>query len=119
MPSGTASALEALHAALATSGIPARMLGASVPATVLAAAADRIRPAAVVVWAQVSRTARLGRLRLLDPTTRRVIAAGPGWRRARLPSDMVRADSLAAAVELIHEAVTINGKPRAMPRRGR
>jgi len=105
--------LEALHAALTTSGIPARMLGATVPATVLAAAADRIGPAAVVVWAQVSRTARLGGLRLLDATAQRVIAAGPGWRLARLPPNVVRADSLATAVGLLRDAVTIDATPRA------
>jgi hypothetical protein len=82
---------------------------------VLAAAADRIRPAAVVVWAQVSRTARLGGLRLLDPTARRVIAAGPGWRLARLPPDVICADSLAIAVELIHDAVTVDATPAPRP----
>ena len=85
------------------------------PATVLAAATNRIRPAAVVVWAQVSRTARLGGLRLLDPIGRRVIAAGPGWRLARLPPEVGRADSLTTAVELIRNTVTNHLTARATP----
>ncbi len=59
-------------------GIPARMLGASVPAIALAAAAQRIRPAAVVLWSQASRTAHTNDLRQLEPTAGRIIAAGPG-----------------------------------------
>ncbi len=96
--------LEALHAVLAGHGIPARMLGPSVPASALTAATDRIRPAAVVVWSQVSRTARIGGLRPLTHTAGRVIAAGPGWRLSRLPAGMERADSLTTAVAVIRDA---------------
>ena len=97
--------LEALHAVLTAQGIPARMLGTSVPATALTAAAQRIRPAAVVVWSQVSRTAHTNDLRQLEPTADQIIAAGPGWRRSRLPPRVQRVDSLAAAVATIRDAV--------------
>ena len=105
--------LEALHAVLAGQGIPARMLGASVPATALAAAAQRIRPAAVVVWSQVSRTAHASGLRLLEPTASRIIAAGPGWRLSRLPPGVQHVDSLAAAVTTIRDAVWIDAADNA------
>jgi DNA-binding transcriptional MerR regulator len=100
--------LEALHAVLAGQGIPARMLGASVPATALAAAAERIHPAAVVVWSQVSRTAHSADLRRLKPIAGRIVAAGPGWRLSRLPPGVQRVDSLAAAVATIRDAVGID-----------
>ncbi|MDT0352601.1 MerR family transcriptional regulator [Pseudonocardia charpentierae] len=97
--------LEALHAVLTAQGIPARMLGASVPATALTAAAQRIRPAAVVLWSQASRTAHTNDLRRLEPTADQIIAAGPGWRRSRLPPRVQRVESLAAAMATIRDAV--------------
>ena len=99
--------LEALHAVLADHGIAARMLGPSVPAPALAAAAERTRPAAVVVWAQVSRT---GGLRPLTHSARQVIAAGPGWRRSRLPAGALRVDSLPVAVTAIRAAVRLDDR---------
>jgi hypothetical protein len=96
--------LEALHAALASHGIPDRMLGPSVPKSALTAAADRIRPAAVVVWSQVSRTASTARLRPLTHSTVHVIAAGPGWHLSRLLAGVVRTESLITAVAIIRDA---------------
>jgi DNA-binding transcriptional MerR regulator len=100
--------LEALHAVLAGHGIAARMLGPSVPARALDAAAKRIRPAVVVVWAQVSRTARIGGLRPLVDTVGRVVAAGPGWRLSRLPAGVVRVDGLAEATGCIRDVVRVD-----------
>jgi DNA-binding transcriptional MerR regulator len=108
--------LEALHAVLAGQGIPARMLGPSVPATALVAGARRIRPAAVVVWSQVSRTAHSNDLRRLEPTAGRIIAAGPGWRLSRLPHGVQRVDSLAAAVASIRDAVWVDAADNASTR---
>jgi hypothetical protein len=105
--------LEALHAVLASQGIAARMLGPSVPAHALATAAQRTRPAAVVVWAQVSRTARTGTLQPFTHTAAQVIAAGPGWRLSRLPPGVIRVDQLPLAVTTIRDAVHVDDPTRA------
>lgn len=72
-------ALEALLAALAERRIDARMLGASVPASALVAAADTLRPAVIVVWSQISGTARPDLLETIAAMADLVVAAGPGW----------------------------------------
>jgi hypothetical protein len=73
--------------------------------TALAAAAQRFRPAAVVVWSQVSRTGHTSDLRRLEPTAGQVIAEGPGWRLSRLPPRVQRMGSLTAAVASIRDAL--------------
>lgn len=89
--------LDALHAELAERGVAATMLGASVPATSVVAAAGARAADAVVLWSQAARTARPGILRTLLPVSDVVVAAGPGWNGARLPSGVVHATSLGGA----------------------
>lgn len=95
-------ALHALAAALAEVGCPCRVLGASVPADELVAAALRIAPRAVFVWSQTPATARPADLRDLPP--RRppvpVVVGGPGWQdEAFAPA--IRVDSLPDAVSAL------------------
>ncbi|OIJ64397.1 transcriptional regulator [Streptomyces mangrovisoli] len=87
--------LEALNAALAERGVPTLMLGAAVPADVLEAAADRVGPSAVVLWAQSAATAGLALARHVAAaswgvrgarTHSRVLLTGPGWGRAAHPA---------------------------------
>lgn len=99
--------VEALAAALIEHRVPARMLGAAVPGVALTHAARRLRPAAVVVWAQRAVTARPGQLGDLSPFTPRVVAAGPGWRRTALPIGVVRVDDLPGALEQTTTAADI------------
>jgi DNA-binding transcriptional MerR regulator len=103
--------LEILHAALTALHVPANMLGASVPTPVLTAAVERIRPAAVVVWAQMSRTARPGLLRKLTLLGGTTIAAGPGWENARLPPTVLHATRLRDGIDCVMRATTIDGLP--------
>ncbi|MCX2952780.1 MerR family transcriptional regulator [Lentzea sp. NEAU-D7] len=72
-------ALEALRAALAHNGIPARMLGASVPLPALQEALRRTDPAptALVLWAH-QRTQSDTVTALTTPSTR-LLLTGPGW----------------------------------------
>jgi DNA-binding transcriptional MerR regulator len=97
--------LEALAAALAERGIPARLLGARVPWPSLREAVRRTGPQVLVVWAQDRGTAdRLQLEKLLTDGTVPVVAAtGPGWRE--LPDGVERPDSLAAAVDLVLRVV--------------
>jgi DNA-binding transcriptional MerR regulator len=99
--------LEALRAVLTARRVPSNMLGASVPTRVLIAAAARLRPAAVVVWSQMPRTARPGVLRELLPLADTVVAAGPGWDDSRLPRAVARANSLGAGVDQVTRAAMI------------
>jgi MerR family transcriptional regulator, light-induced transcriptional regulator len=99
--------LEVLRAALAARRVPANMLGASVPSPVITAAAARIRPAAVVVWSQMRRTARPGLLRQLLPLAGTTIAAGPGWDGARLPAAVLRVTSFRDGVDCVLQATVI------------
>ncbi|MCD2196909.1 MerR family transcriptional regulator [Actinomycetospora endophytica] len=72
-------ALEALHAALAESHLPARMLGPSVPDVALAEACRRTGPDTVVLWAQTPSTARAVVLDQVGASAGSVLAVGPGW----------------------------------------
>ncbi|GAB3886918.1 MerR family transcriptional regulator [Kibdelosporangium lantanae] len=85
--------LEALHAALAEQGIPARMLGASVPVFALRDAIHRspTSPPAVVLWAQNDS----GVDAYLDIHSRLVLG-GPGW-----PQQGSRPSNLTEAVNLL------------------
>jgi DNA-binding transcriptional MerR regulator len=67
--------LSALAAALRERGVGPHLLGADVPGTALAAAADRIAPAAALVWAQTAP----GALALPPGPGCRWFTAGPGW----------------------------------------
>jgi DNA-binding transcriptional MerR regulator len=91
--------LQALAAALAELGCPARVLGASLPTSALITATRRITPRSVFIWAHSPATARLEDIAVLPP--RRppmpVFVGGPGWRDMELPDSITRVDSLAAA----------------------
>jgi DNA-binding transcriptional MerR regulator len=96
-------ALEALHAALAERAAPVRNLGADLPIPALRDAVHRTRPFAVVIWAQTERTARVGHLAQLHaPDSTAVVAVGPGWARRRLPRGVLTAETLTAAIRLLH-----------------
>jgi DNA-binding transcriptional MerR regulator len=99
--------IEALAAALALRGIPARVLGARVPPNALRAAVRRTGPTAVLVWSHSRATAHLGQLEELLAARGRpalVAAAGPGWDTDTLPPGVVAPASLAEAVELFAAA---------------
>ncbi|MDT7651340.1 MAG: MerR family transcriptional regulator, light-induced transcriptional regulator [Pseudonocardiales bacterium] len=96
--------LEALHAVLTAQRIPVRMLGASVPTPAVVSAAQRIRPAAVVVWSQVPKTARPAVIRALGDLAVTRIAAGPGWEDARLPAGVERVRTLRQAADAVVRA---------------
>ncbi|MET0424335.1 MAG: MerR family transcriptional regulator [Actinoplanes sp.] len=94
--------LEALVAALEESGASCCVLGARVPAAALASAAERLRPAAVIIWSQTRATADPGQIvTVLDacPATT-VVAAGPGWHTAYLPPRSLRSTDLSTALVL-------------------
>jgi hypothetical protein len=102
-------ALEALNATLGEQGLPARMLGAAVPAEALLSAVDRLGPAVVVLWAQTRSTASLPLARHLADRrwgvrgARReplVVLGGPGWGGRVLPG-MARPTVLREAVDLL------------------
>jgi hypothetical protein len=85
-------ALEALRAALAHDGIPARLLGASVPLPALQEALRRTEPAptALVLWAH--RPTHVDAVTALATPSTRLLLTGPGWptTHARSLSDAVR-----------------------------
>ena len=75
--------LWAVAAALAERRIGARILGASLPASALASAVQRLGPAVVFVWAQIPDTADPAVLSTI-PSFRpaaTVLIGGPGWRQ--------------------------------------
>lgn len=95
--------LDALRATLAEEGNPVRMLGGSTPTEAISRAAQRTAPGAVVIWSQTARTARravLSSVATGQPSSV-LIAAGPGWRDQRLPSAVLRAESLRTATLLV------------------
>lgn len=99
--------LEALAAALATDGLPSRMLGARVPTAAIVSAVRRTGPAALVVWSHARSTADPAQLRaVLGERTRPVLvaAAGPGWDVDALPAGVVSPTTLADALALVAAA---------------
>ncbi|MEV7543956.1 MerR family transcriptional regulator [Streptomyces sp. NPDC089915] len=103
-------ALEALAAALAERGLPARMFGAAVPAEALEAAVRRSGPAAVVLWSQSRATADGALARHTAATafglrgartTPLVLLAGPGWTARAVTAGLSRPHGLREALELI------------------
>ncbi|GLY07177.1 MerR family transcriptional regulator [Actinoplanes sp. NBRC 101535] len=103
--------LEALDAALAEKGVPARMLGARMPVRALEDAVARTGPAAVVLWSQLRGTGDVGQLqhlmRLPHPPLV-VAAAGPGWPMDALPVGVTPLSSLTDAVNLVAIAGTVD-----------
>ncbi|MFJ8199330.1 MerR family transcriptional regulator [Streptomyces sp. NPDC096152] len=106
--------LEALNAALCERGLPTRMFGAAVPAEALAAAVQRLGPAAVVLWAQARSTASLPLARYVAAAqwgvkgARRqplVLLGGPGWAGRRAPG-LPRPNSLREALDALSAAHT-------------
>jgi DNA-binding transcriptional MerR regulator len=95
--------LHALAAALAERSVPSRLLGAATPAGATMAAARRLQPSAVVVWAQSPQTADPQVFSALPPTRggRLLVAAGPGWAQTQLPPAVTRIDSLPASLGLL------------------
>ncbi|MFC5291202.1 MerR family transcriptional regulator [Actinokineospora guangxiensis] len=89
--------LEALAAALAEQDVPTRMLGASMPTAALAHAVRTSQVDTLVLWAQHPGTARADTVRSMTRLTRRVVLAGPGWRRPLTRAD--RVTSLAEALD--------------------
>jgi len=101
--------IEALSAALAMRGIPARVLGARVPPNALRATVRRTGPAAVLVWAHLRATADPRQLEELLSGRGRpalVAAAGPGWDTETLPDGVVVPATLTDAVELFAAAAS-------------
>jgi DNA-binding transcriptional MerR regulator len=93
--------IEALAAALAARGVPARSLGARVPPAALRAAVRRTGPAAVLVWSHQPSTADPQQLEnVLAERARPLVlaAAGPGWDRSSTPSGVVFPDTLGDAL---------------------
>lgn len=94
-------ALEALRAALAERGRASHFLGARLPAPALESAAARLRPLNTVVWAHHARLARKVPLDHLIRHSGRVLLAGPGWARVRVPRTALLAPSLPEAVDAV------------------
>ncbi|AUG75877.1 transcriptional regulator [Kitasatospora sp. MMS16-BH015] len=107
--------LEATAAALAERGLPFRMLGAAVPPRALLDAVRRIGPGAVMLWSQDRRgadhelVARVCGCAWGQRGSRGapvVLAVGPGWARGATPAGTESPRTLAAAVDLLEQAVT-------------
>jgi MerR family transcriptional regulator, light-induced transcriptional regulator len=97
----------ALQAALAKEHIHARMLGARVPSRSLAAAVNRLAPAAVFVWSHSPDTGHLepfASLPLLRPPTR-LIVGGPGWSSASSTAGLDVVNRLPDAVAMVRSAL--------------
>jgi hypothetical protein len=93
--------IEAIAAALASAGIPARMLGARLPTTALLAAVRRTGPTALLVWSHSRSTGDPAQLAAVVAEQRRplvIAAAGPGWDRARMPAEVSCPASLTEAI---------------------
>jgi DNA-binding transcriptional MerR regulator len=98
--------LEALAAALAEAGVPARLLGARVPPRALADAITRTGPAAVILWSQLPGTGDPAQLTGVTTHPRRPVlvgAAGPGW-PTELPPGVARLTSMPEALKLVSAA---------------
>ena len=96
--------LFAVGAALAERSIPVRMLGARVPRASLVTAAERIGPAAVLLWSTMGADPALLVDLAAGPTPASVLVAGPGW-PSTLPDTAERVTDLSAAVAAIENAV--------------
>jgi hypothetical protein len=92
--------LDALAAALAELGISSCVLY-DLPSSALHAAVARRPDAVVVLWSRG--VAHLPLLRGLAGQAPAACAAGPGWRRSRLPAGIPHLTTLPAALEILHE----------------
>ncbi len=104
-----ALALWAVAAALAERRIGSRVLGASLPASALASAVQRLGPGVVFLWAHMPASADPAVLDLL-PVVRpaaTIIVGGPGWRAGTgpMPDGVIRVDDLTDTVDRIARAV--------------
>ncbi|NUS93793.1 MAG: MerR family transcriptional regulator [Nocardia sp.] len=98
--------LEVLRAAAAEAGIPALLLGASLPAGALAAAiARQPREPVVVLWSQTERTASPAPIPAGSRAPAGLLLAGPGWRTTDVFPGAVRVDSLEDALGRIVRTV--------------
>jgi MerR family transcriptional regulator, light-induced transcriptional regulator len=107
-------ALEALHAALVESRLPARMLGPSVPDVALDEACRRTRPDTAVLWSQTPRTARPAVLEQVGGMAGSVLAVGPGWAGldlADLPETVDTVDDLSAALRHVAGRLGVGLEP--------
>ncbi|WP_327151792.1 MerR family transcriptional regulator [Nocardia sp. NBC_01329] len=94
--------LEVLRATLAETGIPAVLLGASVPSGALAdAVARQPRTPVVVLWSQTARTAPPEPVQAGSRAPARLLLAGPGWAVHTAPAGALRVASLDDALQLI------------------
>jgi hypothetical protein len=92
--------LLALAAALRERGDSVVCLGARVPVDALVAAATRLRPRSLVLWASVPELALIAPITAV-PSQRppiRIMVAGPGWADVRLPITIKRLTSLSDAL---------------------
>ncbi|MGM1065081.1 MerR family transcriptional regulator [Saccharothrix sp. Mg75] len=97
--------LEALGAALSERGSTWRNLGARVPAVALLDAVDKLRPAAVVVWAHHEEVAvRVPLAELVERFDAVVAVAGAGWGPVVTPALVVRPTSVEEAVRVVLRA---------------
>ncbi|MGM1060987.1 MerR family transcriptional regulator [Saccharothrix sp. Mg75] len=99
--------LHPLVAELSRRGVGVRHLGAALPLDALVAAVRRTAPAAVVVWAQLSRYADPVLVTALPRTRQQVrfFAGGPGWARAAVPRPAERLPDLPTAADRLEQAV--------------
>ncbi|TCP49422.1 MerR-like DNA binding protein [Tamaricihabitans halophyticus] len=94
-------------AALRGVGLSTRLLGAVRPISALLAAAERLAPPVIAVWARHSRSAepeyfqRLGRLCAAP----RLVAYGPGWQLVPLPAAVHRAASPREVLDRVHARI--------------
>ncbi|MGY1634970.1 MerR family transcriptional regulator [Geodermatophilus sp. SYSU D01186] len=95
--------LHVLAAALSERGVPSRLLGAATPAGATTAAARRLQPSAVVVWALSPWAADADLFAALPMNRggRLLVAAGPGWADKHLPLSVTPIDSLPASLDLL------------------
>lgn len=105
--------LEALVAALAENGCPARCLGARVPANALHEAAQRLQPLTIVVWAHTAGRARRVPLRDLETHCFELMLAGPGWNGVANTAQYSRPQSLSRACEILLERAEIQARSLA------
>lgn len=98
--------LLATAAALAEEGIAVRVLGERLPLLALEEAVRRTGPAAVMIWAQIPRSADVSRLAGLPNyrPTPTILIGGPGW-YGEVPAGINRVESLEEAVGRIQHAV--------------
>ncbi|SDN13223.1 MerR HTH family regulatory protein [Allokutzneria albata] len=96
-----------LSCSLALNGVSVRRLGASLPIDALVAAARRLAPAAVVLWAHLPRNADPSVFDALPKTRQRtrLFVGGPGWAAIDLPRHVQYLDDLSSGTERILRAV--------------